>query len=93
MPVDYKLVFVSVLKGSTLLQLLGFMLGWLTFYHQGHEVAKDFKPYLTDLQFRVQKVSRQYAFGVFIDITFGAYFQLTFRRKVTRWFDVRDFVC
>lgn len=57
MAVDYKLVFVSVLKGSVLLQLLGFMLGWLTFYHQGHEVAKDFKPYLTDLQFRVQKVS------------------------------------
>lgn len=37
-------------------QLLGFMLGWLTFYHTGHEVAKDFKPYFNDLQFRVQKV-------------------------------------
>ncbi|CAG0892826.1 unnamed protein product [Darwinula stevensoni] len=32
--------------------LLGFMYGWLTFYHQGHEVAKDFKPYMTDLQTR-----------------------------------------
>ena len=33
------------------------MYGWLTFYHQGHEVAKDFKPYMTDLQIRVQNVS------------------------------------
>ena len=24
---------------------------------QGHEVAKDFKPYMTDLQIRVQNVS------------------------------------
>lgn len=37
-------------------QLLGFMLGWLTFYHQGHEVGEDFKPYMKDLQFRIQKV-------------------------------------
>jgi len=35
--------------------LQAFMYGWLTFYHQGHEVAKDFKPYMTDLQIRVQK--------------------------------------
>ena len=33
------------------------MYGWLTFYHQGHEVAKDCKPYMTDLQIRVQNVS------------------------------------
>lgn len=37
-------------------QLLGFMFGWLTFYHQGHEVAKDFKPYMTELQLKIQKV-------------------------------------
>lgn len=32
------------------------MFGWLTFYHQGHEVAKDFKPYMTELQLKIQKV-------------------------------------
>lgn len=35
--------------------LLGFMYGWLTFYHQGHEVSEDFKPYMTDLQIKLQK--------------------------------------
>jgi hypothetical protein len=39
-----------------LLQLLGFMYGWLTFYHQGHEVANEFKPYMRELQFKIQKV-------------------------------------
>ena len=39
------------------LQLLGFMYSWLTFYHQGHEVATDYKPYMTDLQKRLQNVS------------------------------------
>ena len=33
------------------------MYGWLTFYHQGHEASKDCKPYMTDLQIRVQNVS------------------------------------
>lgn len=33
------------------------MYGWLTFYHQGYEVAKEFRPYMTDLQVRLQKVS------------------------------------
>lgn len=32
------------------------MIGWLTFYHQGHEVAGDFKPYMRELQLRIQKV-------------------------------------
>uniref|UniRef100_A0A8D9DSX2 Rho GTPase-activating protein 10 n=1 Tax=Cacopsylla melanoneura TaxID=428564 RepID=A0A8D9DSX2_9HEMI len=35
--------------------LLGFMFGWLTFYHQAYEVAEDFNPYRLDLQFRIQK--------------------------------------
>jgi hypothetical protein len=39
-------------------QLLAFMYGWLTFYHQGHEVAKDFNPHMLELQSRIQKVSR-----------------------------------
>jgi Rho GTPase-activating protein 26 len=37
--------------------LLGFMSGWLVFYHLGHEVAEDAKEYMTDLQHKVQKVS------------------------------------
>jgi hypothetical protein len=37
-------------------QLLGFMYGWLTFYHQGHEVAEEYRPYMKDLQLRVQTV-------------------------------------
>ena len=38
-------------------QLLGFMYSWLTFYHQGHEVAQDYKPQMTELQTKIQKVS------------------------------------
>ncbi|XP_025424080.1 rho GTPase-activating protein 26 isoform X3 [Sipha flava] len=37
--------------------MLGFMFSWLTFYHQGHEVNEDFKPYMRELQFRIQKKS------------------------------------
>lgn len=37
--------------------LLGFMSGWLVFYHLGHEAAEDAKEYMTDLQHKVQKVS------------------------------------
>lgn len=37
--------------------LLSFMIGWLTFYHQGHEVAKDYKKYMSDLQLTIQKVN------------------------------------
>ncbi|GAB6027268.1 hypothetical protein CHUAL_001553 [Chamberlinius hualienensis] len=35
--------------------LLSFMYSWLTFYHHGHETAKDFRPYMTNIQERVQK--------------------------------------
>ncbi|XP_067663631.1 rho GTPase-activating protein 26-like isoform X2 [Haliotis asinina] len=35
--------------------LLTFMYSWLTFYHQGHEAAGEFKPYMIDLQMRLQK--------------------------------------
>lgn len=37
--------------------LLSFMFGWLTFYHQGHEVAEDYKKYMIDLQLKIQKVN------------------------------------
>ena len=33
------------------------MYSWLTFYHQGHEVAQDYKPQMTELQTKIQKVS------------------------------------
>jgi hypothetical protein len=46
----------TIMTFALLSQLLGFMYGWLTFYHQGYEVAKEFKPYMTDLQVRLQKV-------------------------------------
>lgn len=36
------------------------MYGWLTFYHQGHEVAKDFKSFMTDLQIRLQRTRDNY---------------------------------
>ena len=36
------------------------MYGWLTFYHHGHEVAKDYKPHMTELQTRIQKVKFSY---------------------------------
>ena len=37
-------------------QLLGCMYGWMTFYHQGHEMANDSKGQMRDLQIRLQKV-------------------------------------
>lgn len=40
--------------------LLGFMYSWLTFYHHGHEVANDFKPYMCDLQFKLQKTRNNF---------------------------------
>jgi len=43
--------------------LQAFMYGWLTFYHQGFEVAKDFKPFMTDLQIRVQKTRTNFQSG------------------------------
>ena len=54
-----------------LFQIQAFMYGWLTFYHQGHEVAKDCKPYMTDLQIRVQNVSigHQPQSGMLISLT------------------------
>ena len=30
------------------------MYSWLTFYHSSHEVAKDHKPHMTELQSRIQ---------------------------------------
>ncbi|XP_015923916.1 rho GTPase-activating protein 26 [Parasteatoda tepidariorum] len=35
--------------------ILSFMAGLMTFYHQGYEVANEFKPFMTDLQRRLQR--------------------------------------
>lgn len=45
--------------------LLGFMSGWLVFYHLGHEAAEDAKDYMTDLQHKVQKVYNNKLFKCF----------------------------
>lgn len=37
--------------------LLGFMSGWLVFYHVGHDIAEEAREYMTDLRHKVQKVS------------------------------------
>ena len=42
------------------------MYGWLTFYHQGHEVATDFKPHMLELQARIQKVRFDCRIGKFL---------------------------
>lgn len=36
--------------------LLGFMSGWLVFYHVGHDIAEEAREYMTDLRHKVQKV-------------------------------------
>jgi len=41
--------------------LLGFMYGWFTFYHQGHDVSTEFKPYMTELQMKLQKCRENFA--------------------------------
>jgi len=50
--------------------MLGFMFSWLTFYHQGHEVNEDFKPYMRELQFRIQKVITLYFYLITLIILF-----------------------
>lgn len=44
--------------------VVGFMQGWLTFYHSGHEVAEDTKDYINDLLQRVQKVTTRLVFHI-----------------------------
>ena len=40
--------------------ILSFMYQWMNFYHQGHEVAKDFKKFMTDLQIILQRTRDNY---------------------------------
>lgn len=39
------------------LQLLAFLQGLFTFYHEGYELATEFEPYKQQLQFNLQNVS------------------------------------
>lgn len=58
------------------------MFSWLTFYHQGHEVAEDFKPYMRELQIRIQKVlifyRSSFSFIPSLCYAFSCYFMLYF---------------
>lgn len=38
-------------------QLLAFLQGLFTFYHEGYELAHEFEPYKQQLQFNLQNVS------------------------------------
>ncbi|KAK6625857.1 hypothetical protein RUM43_006156 [Polyplax serrata] len=40
--------------------LLSFLFSWLTFYHQGHDVYGEFKPYMTELQLKIQKTRENF---------------------------------
>ncbi|XP_033124372.1 rho GTPase-activating protein 26-like isoform X20 [Anneissia japonica] len=40
--------------------LLGFMYSWLTFYHSGYEVSEEFKPYMQELQQKIQKTRENF---------------------------------
>lgn len=42
------------------LLVLGFMQGWLVFYHSGHEIAEDAKDYISDLMYKVQKTRNNF---------------------------------
>lgn len=40
--------------------ILSFMCGMMTFYHQGYEVANEFKTFITDLQRRLQRTRENF---------------------------------
>lgn len=44
------------------LQLLAFLQGLFTFYHEGYELASEFEPYKRQLQFNLQNVSMKIDF-------------------------------
>lgn len=51
-----QLIFFLRISLSAL-QLLAFLQGLFTFYHEGYEVASEFEPYKQQLQFNLQNVS------------------------------------
>lgn len=48
---------VHQLINIIVLQLLAFLQGLFTFYHEGYELAHEFEPYKQQLQFNLQNVS------------------------------------
>ena len=40
--------------------VLSFMIGWITFYHQGHEIANDFYSAKVELQKRLQRTRNNF---------------------------------
>lgn len=40
--------------------VLSFMIGWITFYHQGHEIANDFYSAKVELQTRLQRTRNNF---------------------------------
>lgn len=52
-----KQIFMIFLRACFyLLQLLSFLQGLFTFYHEGYELAQEFAPYKQQLQFNLQNV-------------------------------------
>lgn len=55
--------FLSI--SPIVLQLLAFLQGLFTFYHEGYELASEFDPYKQQLQFNLQNVSMNIDFKTF----------------------------
>lgn len=53
----FPLWFIDVSSSVFCLQLLAFLQGLFTFYHEGYELAHEFEPYKQQLQFNLQNVS------------------------------------
>lgn len=53
----FPLWFIDVSSDRFCLQLLAFLQGLFTFYHEGYELAHEFEPYKQQLQFNLQNVS------------------------------------
>jgi len=53
---DYECVTASIQLPLSFSQLLAFLQGLFTFYHEGYELAHEFEPYKQQLQFNLQNV-------------------------------------
>lgn len=53
----FPIWFIDVSSNLFCLQLLAFLQGLFTFYHEGYELAHEFEPYKQQLQFNLQNVS------------------------------------
>lgn len=53
------LFWCALMLLSPLSQMLSFFQGMFTFYHQGHELSKDFNHYKMELQINIQNVRKR----------------------------------